>query len=177
MTEVSNTTMASAGDFTSFWTKDNCEAFLVHEADLLDRWQLREWLSLFTPDAVYEVPITDVDAQPSSSDELFYISDNYARLCARVVRMEDPQCHSEWPRSSTVRMIGNIIVQSADETLARVKSSFVTYRSSGERMDVFPGHHLYELHKRDGDAIKIARKTSFLALQGLRLQGKITIIV
>jgi benzoate/toluate 1,2-dioxygenase beta subunit len=35
-----------------------CEAFLIHEARLLDEAQFDQWLALFTPDARYWVPST-----------------------------------------------------------------------------------------------------------------------
>ena len=42
------------------------EEFLVEEAALLDEWRLDEWLALFTEDATYVVPSTDLpDGDPS----------------------------------------------------------------------------------------------------------------
>ena len=41
-------------------TRSDIEDFLFAEADLLDQWRLPEWLTLFTDDAKYEVPCTDL---------------------------------------------------------------------------------------------------------------------
>ena len=45
------------------------EDFLFAEAELLDEWRLPEWLELFTDDAIYYVPATDlaVDASPDNN--------------------------------------------------------------------------------------------------------------
>ena len=40
------------------------EDFLFEEADLLDEWRLPEWLELFTDDASYYVPATDLPSMP-----------------------------------------------------------------------------------------------------------------
>jgi p-cumate 2,3-dioxygenase beta subunit len=39
--------------------RQEVEDFLFREAELLDNWQLDEWLALFTEDARYVVPATD----------------------------------------------------------------------------------------------------------------------
>src|SRR5881397_697094 len=40
-------------------TRAEIEEFLYEEAALLDAWRLREWLTLLTDDATYEIPSTD----------------------------------------------------------------------------------------------------------------------
>ncbi len=74
------------------------EDFLFEESDLLDQWRLDEWLALFTEDAHYYVPPTDLrgdDADPNTS--LFYICDDRNRMNERVIRLKKASAHSEWP--------------------------------------------------------------------------------
>jgi len=59
------------------------EDFLFYEAELLDEWRLDEWLTLFTDDAHYYVPSTDVAPDASPDNNLFYIADDRYRLEAR----------------------------------------------------------------------------------------------
>ena len=40
--------------------RTDVEDFLFAEAELLDEWRLPEWLELFTDDAIYYVPATDL---------------------------------------------------------------------------------------------------------------------
>jgi p-cumate 2,3-dioxygenase beta subunit len=48
-------------------TRAEVEDFLYEEAALLDEWKLAEWHALFTEDATYRVPSTDVpEAEPAT---------------------------------------------------------------------------------------------------------------
>ena len=45
--------------------REEVEDFLYQEAELLDEWRLDEWAALFTEDARYIVPTTDLpDGDP-----------------------------------------------------------------------------------------------------------------
>src|SRR4051794_3870691 len=48
--------------------------FLQREADLLEEWQLDEWLSLFTDDAIYWVPLVYRGESPRPQINLIYDS-------------------------------------------------------------------------------------------------------
>ena len=64
-------------------SRSDVEDFLFTEADLLDQWRLPEWLTLFTDDAKYEVPCTDLPPDASPDTNLFYIADDRVRLGER----------------------------------------------------------------------------------------------
>mgnify|MGYP001237937183 FL=1 len=85
------------------------ETLLARDAWLLDTWQLDEWLTLFTPDARYEVPSTDrPDGDPVRS--LYLVDDDYRQLCFRVKRFNLPQGHAEQPHSRTQRLVTNVLL-------------------------------------------------------------------
>ena len=67
-------------------TRAQVEDFLFDEADMLDKWQLPEWLELFTEDAEYQVPCMDLPADATPDHSLFYIADDRFRLGERVKR-------------------------------------------------------------------------------------------
>ena len=79
------------------------EDFLFKEAALLDEWRLDDWVDLFTEDARYVVPTTDLpDAPGDPKRDLVFIDDDITRLRARAVRLdwvEQPPCS---PRVSVV---------------------------------------------------------------------------
>ena len=85
-------------------TRAEVEDFLYHEADLLDRWKLDDWLGLLTEDAAYYVPPND---KPDADHRftLFTVADDIVRLRERIIRLKDPNCHAEFPPSRTRRMI------------------------------------------------------------------------
>ena len=157
-------------------TRADYEDFLYREAALLDDWRLEEWYALFTPDATYEVPTMCKarDVQPDSA--LFYVADDYARLRHRVDRLLKKTAHAEWPRSTHVRIIGNVRIEGADERGTQVICSFVTYRSKNNVTDTYIGHAAYTFVD-DGDTLLIRSKRVMLGMNSLQPHGKISIIL
>lgn len=152
------------------------ETFLFHEADLLDRWQLMDWLDLFAEEASYLVPPTDVagdEADPATA--LFYVFDDRARIRERVVRLEKKGAHSEYPRSKVRHLVSNVLVERGDDDI-RAKASFAVWRSKDGNTDVFVGHYRYRLVEVGAD-LKIAEKKCVLDLDALRPHARISIIL
>ena len=99
-----------------------CEAFLVHEARLLDDGRFEEWLGLFTADAWYWVPSQPHQANPRDMVSLIY--DDRRLLETRVRRLASPRIYSQEPRSRTSRIVGNVTLEEAppDRTACTVRS-------------------------------------------------------
>lgn len=157
-------------------TRAEYEDFLFEEAAMLDQRRFREWFALFTEDSVYEVPQAGVEDDANSGTDLFYIADDHARLRFRVERMLKHGNHSEWPVSVCSRSITNVRVTGADERGVHVECRFITYRSKNEATDLYCGHHQYILRHVNG-ALKIASKRTFIDMNSLRQQGKVTIFI
>jgi p-cumate 2,3-dioxygenase subunit beta len=152
------------------------EELLFLEADLLDRWQLDDWLALYTEDAHYYVPPSDVDGDSADPDTaLFYVMDDRVRMEQRVIRLAKVGAHSEWPRSKVRHLVSNTRV-ARDDGLIRARSSFAVWRSKDMTSDCFVGHYLHELVERDG-ALMIAKKTCVLDMEALRPHARISIIL
>ena len=88
-------------------TRLEAESFLIEEAALLDTWRLDEWLELFTDDAHYVVPSTDVP-HGDPATVLTLIDDDHLRLTWRVNRLKSRHAHREFPWSRTRRLITNV---------------------------------------------------------------------
>lgn len=152
------------------------EDLLFREADLLDRWLLDDWLALYTDDASYFVPSSDVDGDTANPDtSLFYVMDDRMRMRERVIRLGKIGAHSEWPRSKVRHLVSNTRVERAGE-LIRSRSSFVVWRSKDVTTDAFVGHYLHEIVEHDG-ALRIAKKTCVLDMEALRPHARISIIL
>ncbi len=154
----------------------SAQAFLAHEAELLDTWRLLEWAELFTEDGEYLVPTTDLP-DGKAEEHLYLIYDNRHRLEERAKRLLKRSAHAEFPRSRTLHTISNVVVRSVEGNLARVGCCFVAYRSKGDKLDIFPGRSEYELRIDAAGGYRIHRKRSVLALEMLRPQNKLSIIV
>lgn len=152
------------------------EDFLYHEAELLDQWKLPEWLALFTDDAQYEVPCTDLPPDASSSENLFYIADDRFRLGERVKRLMKKTAHSEYPHSRTRRMVGNVRVRPQDDGSLQVGSVFSTYRTKDGTTDLYFGSATHVLVPAD-DGYRIRSKRCMLDGDGLRPVGRLSIIL
>lgn len=72
------------------------EQFLYKEAALLDEWRLDDWLTLFTDDARYVVPTTDLPEGDPQKD-LVFIDDDRLRLQGRANRLKSRHAHREYP--------------------------------------------------------------------------------
>lgn len=157
-------------------TRAACEDLLYEEAALLDEWRLDEWLALFVDGATYEVPTAGAADTVQSTDTLFYIADDWHRLCQRVERLKKNTAHSEFPRSDGLRLVSNVRLLGEEERGLLVGSAFVTYRSKNDRTECFMGHHRHHLVLVEG-RLRIAAKRSLLDMNSLRAQGRVSIIL
>jgi p-cumate 2,3-dioxygenase subunit beta len=131
-------------------TRADVEDFLFAEAELLDNWQLDEWLQLLAEDAEYLVPSNDAP-HANHRNALFTIADNAERIRQRVIRVKDPNCHAEFPKSRTRRLLTNVRIVEQNEHALTVTANFVCYRYRRyERIREYVGQYRYRLARRDG---------------------------
>lgn len=158
-------------------TRAEAEDLLFEEADLLDQWKLDPWLALYTDDAAYLVPSTDLPPGADPAKALFYIADDRQRLRERVVRLQKKTAHSEWPRSRTRHLVSNVRVGAPlPNGDTPVSAAFVTFRSKSGHTDTYMGRALYRLRRVDG-ALRISEKRCELDLEGLRPHGRVSILL
>ena len=151
------------------------EDFLYLEGELLDRWELDQWLALYTKDARYLVPTPDVDPNASPYEVLFYIADDWNRMEARVHRLSKATAHIEHPHSQTRHFLSNIRVNADDPDQIRTSASFIVYRHQLGTVQSYIGRVSHILVNTD-DGLRIREKRC--ELDGMRLdQGKISIIL
>jgi benzoate/toluate 1,2-dioxygenase beta subunit len=155
MTLPQRTSSAEPRPHSSAFDVAECEAFLIHEARLLDEGRFDEWLSLFTADAWYWVPSEPNQTSPRDTISLIY--DDRRLLETRVRRLASPRIYSQEPRSRTSRMIGNVTIEEAAADACTIRSKFqlVEYRRESQR--IFGGTSLHRLVRSDA-GIAIAWK-------------------
>lgn len=158
------------------FTRSEIEDLLFEEAALLDDWKLEEWLSLFTDDARYLVPSTDLPKGAPPEGNLFYISDDRFRMGERVKRLMKKAAFAEYPRSKTRHLVSNVRILAQNNQECRVSAAFITNRSKGGVTDTFIGSSEYSLVRQD-DVIRISSKRCTLDHEALRPQGRISIIL
>ncbi|WP_155633965.1 aromatic-ring-hydroxylating dioxygenase subunit beta [Burkholderia cepacia] len=149
--------------------------FLYREADLLDRWQLREWLDLFTDDAVYLVPTTD-HPSPQPDSDLTLIHDERHRLAYRVDLLLGGRAWAEQPASRTRREITNVMLVDRRDATLDVQSNFTIRRFRHGDMQTFVGHYRHRLVDCDG-ILRIRHRTAVLDHETLTPHGMVSIIL
>jgi len=157
-------------------TRAEVEDFLYHEAALLDEWQLDAWEALLADDAAYYVPPND-QLESDHRSTLFLVADDRERIRQRVIRIKDPNCHAEYPKSRTRRMISNVRIVGVEGDLVTVAANFVCYRFRRyERIREYVGAYRYVL-RRAGDSFKIKERRVLIDAHELGTLGSVSFIL
>ena len=157
-------------------TRAEVEDFLYHEADLLDRWKLDDWLKLLTDDASYFVPPND---KPNADHRftLFTVADDIVRLRERIIRLKDPNCHAEFPPSRTRRMISNVRIVGIEDGLIEVHANFAIFRHRrNEPVREFVGRYQHKLQRTD-EGLKIHERRAILDAEELGQMGSVSFLL
>jgi p-cumate 2,3-dioxygenase subunit beta len=161
---------------TGLVTRAEVEDFLYHEAALLDDWRLDDWQALLTDDACYYVPPND-QLEGDHRSTLFLVADDRERIRQRIIRINDPNCHAEFPKSRTRRMISNVRITAVDGDLVTVAANFVCYRYRRyERIREYVGGYRYIL-KRSGDSFRIKERRVLIDAHELGSLGSVSFIL
>jgi 3-phenylpropionate/cinnamic acid dioxygenase small subunit len=140
------------------------EAFLLHEARLLDEARWDDWLALFTDEATYWVPSQPDQASPHDTVSLIY--DDRRLLETRVRRLQNPNIHAQTPPSRASRIVANVTIEPDGDV--RSKLVMVEYRRNAQRL--FAATCRHRLVPRGG-ALRIAHKRVDLVNCDAELEG------
>jgi 3-phenylpropionate/cinnamic acid dioxygenase small subunit len=152
--------------------RERIESFLYYEARLIDEHKYDEWLSLWTPDALYWIPCNSDDADPARQAMIVY--DNRDRLEERVLRLTSTAAWAQQPRSRTRRLLSNIEFRPIESGYA-VEANFILAELRRSTQDIFAGRVIYTLRPK-GDSFSIALK-KVLLLNNDEAIGNLTFIV
>jgi benzoate/toluate 1,2-dioxygenase beta subunit len=133
------------------------ELFLIHEARLLDERRFRDWMGLFAEDGTYWVPAVPGQDSPFDQASLFY--DDRDLMKTRIDRLEHPRIHVQTPPSRTAHLIGNVVVDAADDAKGEylVGSTVIMVENREDRQRLFAGRQQHRL-RRDGASFRIVQK-------------------
>lgn len=137
----------SDADLVDIETFHKLEIFLYQEARLLDNRRFEEWLTHFSDDAVYEVPMRltrDLGSASDISSNGRIFSDSKSTLEIRIQRLRTEFAWAEQPPSRTRHFVTNMIAYKVDDIL-KVQSNLLVYRSRGDN----PSYDLYCADRED----------------------------
>ena len=155
--------------------REEVEDFLYAEAALLDAWRLDEWAALFTEDARYVVPTTDLpEGDPTPGPDV-----HRRRHCAdsgQGEALNSRHAHREYPSSRTRRFISNVRVEETGDGELAVRANALVYRFRSGEGDPFVGHYEYRLKRAEGGGFRIRYRRAVLDHESLTGHGAVSII-
>jgi benzoate/toluate 1,2-dioxygenase subunit beta len=137
--------------------------FLIAEAAMLDAGDLDRWLELFSPDALYWVPLVWDAGSPSEQLNLIY--DDLSLLSDRVFRIQTGDAHSQDPPARVVRALTNFRCRVADGD-PRHWVSHTTFSLSELRKDherTYRGRYTHVLRTSE-QGFRIVKKRTDLSM-------------
>lgn len=162
--------MTDAATLARLVLKEEMEALLYREAELLDERRYEEWLELFTDDVQYWMPMRrnvahdDPDREfTRAGRDVNWFDEGKDSLTRRVKQIRTGIHWAEEPPSRICHMVSNVQILSASPNGSApaevvVKSRFLIYRNRVEtETDVLVGKREDTL-RRDGTGWKIARR-------------------
>jgi 3-phenylpropionate/cinnamic acid dioxygenase small subunit len=138
------------------------QEFLLHEADLLDRRALDEWLALYTADCTYWVPAEPGDPDPEKRVSLFY--DDRSILEDRIWRLGHPKMYSQNPPARQVRVLSaaRVAPEPTEPGRLRTRTKFILFEHRLREQRTFGGEYEHTLVGADA-GWRIERKVVRLA--------------
>jgi 3-phenylpropionate/cinnamic acid dioxygenase small subunit len=150
------------------------EDFLNYEADLVDDRKFEEWLTLFSDDLHYRMPIVRNIAAPSIAHEYMsgpldvsWFDEGKETLATRVAQIRTGVHWAEEPLSRTSHLVTNVRIVEAipsisDAREVEVSCKFLVNRNrNNDTDDTLIGKRADRL-RRNGDSWQIARRTLYI---------------
>jgi 3-phenylpropionate/cinnamic acid dioxygenase small subunit len=121
---------------------------LYREARLMDEHRYRDWLALWSSDAIYWVPSNGVGETPD--DEVAIIYDDYHRLKDRIARLDSGSVMVQSPKSSMRRVVSNIEITPEGASDVTVLSNFVLVEARSGQQFLWAGQSTHKLREMNG---------------------------
>lgn len=137
-----------AAETTTSDERARVEAFLYHEARLMDAHAYADWLALFADDAVYWVPSNRDDGDPRREVSIVYA--DRGQLEFRIQQLASGAAWSQDPRSRLCRSVSNVEVERDGKGELEVRSVFNLTELRRHRQRLFAGRALYRLRVENG---------------------------
>lgn len=139
------------------------EDFLFREAHVLDERRLDDWLTLFTDDVEYLMPLREYlegDVEPAGHP---IMRDDKEMLTIRVRKDDTGYSHVELPASMTCHLISNVVVDEVDvPDEVDVRSAFAVRQARKLRDEAWWTGRRHDRLRRVDGTWKIARRVIYL---------------
>lgn len=128
-------TAISPENLVAMYRQYEIEKFYTHEAALLDHHRYEEWVTLFSEDTHYFMPIRrtmprrSLGKEFTQPGEMAFFDDDKAMLQGRVAKLATGTAWAEDPPSRTRHLITNVRIIAEDGDELTVETCFHLYRT------------------------------------------------
>ena len=168
MVDVIEKKPAAKLDLDALLLQHEIEQYYYDEAALLDNREYAAWLTLFTEDCHYFMPVrrtktsNELEKEFTRPGEIAFFDDDHAMLVARIKKLDTGYAWAEDPPSRQRHLVNNVRVLEIDGEKLKVVSNFHFYRTRlNSEEDNWIGHRVDELVRVDGE-LKIKTRNIYL---------------
>jgi 3-phenylpropionate/cinnamic acid dioxygenase small subunit len=127
--------------------RPDAAAAILRESRVLDARDYETWLSLFTDQCIYWVPLNAEVGDPRVEPAVHF--DDHRRLADRVDLLRTGHLHAQIPPSQTCRVVSNIECRSSDNGEVDVHSILIVHEQRRGRTQLYVGRQFHRLEQSD----------------------------
>ena len=132
------------------------QTLLFRQAAMLDAKRWDEWMGLFSDDGVYWMPATPEQTDWASQPSIF--AEDRLLMEVRAGRLQHPNAWSQAANWSTNHIVGNVMIEHADDHALEVYSRFHMLELRRDNVRHFAGSYRHSLVRVSADwKIKLQR--------------------
>jgi len=132
--------------------QEQVQQFLYYQSELLDGKCWQAYIDLFADDGLYWMPVAPHQTDWTDSPSIF--AEDKPLMSVRMGRVMHPNAWSQAPHWGTSHLVGNVCVESADDTEVVVRSRFQMLELRRDSIRHFGGTYRHTL-RRKGDSFLI----------------------
>jgi 3-phenylpropionate/cinnamic acid dioxygenase small subunit len=129
------------------------EQLLFQQSELLDGKHWAAYIDLFEDDGIYWMPVTPEQTEWLDSPSIF--AEDKRMMQIRMGRVTHPNAWSQAPSWGTSHVVGNVVIEAADENEIVVRSRFHMVEMRRDNLRHFAGTYRHTL-KVHGEQFRIA---------------------
>ena len=150
--------VSSADTATSL--QQRVEQFLFYQSELLDQKQWAAYIDLFSPEGTYWMPVTPEQTEWLDSPSIF--AEDRRMMEIRMGRVQHPNAWSQAPQWGTSHVVGNVVIESANDSDIRVRSRFQMIELRRDQLRHFAGTYRHTLQQAGEDFKIILQRVDLL---------------
>lgn len=117
---------------------------IAREAELLDRKDYKSWQDLYTPEALYIIPIDPEETDFANTLNMVY--DDAKMRALRVTRMSEGYAIAAVDAATTVRSIGRVVPAAVSDTVVELRAAQTLIAYKRGRHDIWAANVDYTIH-------------------------------